>query len=275
MRVLQGHERTAERRRPDAGVDPAATASHRYSVDELHAVARRVGRDTFPGVPPRDESQLSRRERTLLNDAIVRSLVARGVLGADGRSHLVPHSALFAATFSPEITCSVQRYIQGELQSRNAFLLAGLLVEQVSPSQDVIELRASDAAEFGGWLAQATNWSPMAAVRTELRQITRTRHHIRRTFDALAAAVPTTLEDQRVLDAGRVVTYRRSGESVEGVDLGWVTTVDAVWAFPKASDLLTGFDPGTAPVTLQVTTESELTRAVLRSIRPVAARSAG
>jgi hypothetical protein len=40
--------------------------------------------------------------------------------------------------------------------------------------------------------------------------------------------------------------------------------------FPNASDLLGGFGRGGADVTLQATTESELTRAVRRSVRPIA-----
>ena len=46
-----------------------------------------------------------------------------------------------------------------------------------------------------------------------------------------------------------------------------------MWVFPNASDLLNGFGPHDADVTLQATTESELTRAVRRlDSRPVVVR---
>ena len=118
--------------------------------------------------------------------------------------------------------------------------------------------RATRATSTRG-STDATGWSPAAALRTEVRQITRTAQKIRSLFGALAADVPTTLEDQRVVDAGRAVTYRRSGSAVDGVDLAWITTLDTVWVFPNASDLLGGFGRSSADVTLQATTESELT----------------
>jgi hypothetical protein len=254
---------------------PAVLAvSERYSVDELHAVGALQGRDGFPGVPVVDDRPpLSPRERAAVNDAVLRSLVARGVIDATTRTALAPHVSLFAVVLDPEVTCSVQRYRPGELSSRNGFLLEGLLVDELSPAPNVVELRASDANEFGLWLADATAWAPAAALRTEVRQITRTAQKLRSLFGALAADVPTTLEDQRVVDGGHVVTYRRHGAVVDGVDLAWITTLDSVWVFPNASDLLGGFGRSTAAVTLQATTESELTRAVRRSIRPVAVRA--
>ena len=132
--------------------------------------------------------------------------------------------SLFAVVLDPEVTCSVQRYRPGELSSRNGFLLEGLLVDETSPAPNVVELAASDAREFDRWLTDATGWSPAAALRTEVRQITRAAQKIRSLFGALAADVPTTLEDQRVVDAGRAVTYRRRGSAVDGVDLAWITT---------------------------------------------------
>jgi hypothetical protein len=271
VRLLHGHERTDEHARAGDGVAPIAVCE-RYSVDELHAVARASGRDGFPGVPHDTAAVLSTREHALVHGAVVRSLVARGVLSPATQSPVAPHVSLFAVVLDPEVTCSVQRYRPGELSSRNVFVLEGLLVDQTSPSPDVVELVARDARQFDRWLADATGWAPAAALRTDVRQITRTAHKIRTLFGALAADVPTTLEDQRVVDAGRVVTYRRSRGAVDGVDLAWITTVDTVWVFPNASDLLTGFGRSDADVTLQATTEAELTRAVRRSVRPVAVR---
>jgi hypothetical protein len=272
VRLLHGHERTDEHGRAH-DAPSVLTVSERYSVDELHAVARVSGRDAFPGVPHDTGPMLSARELSIVHEAVVRSLVARGVLAATTRTPVAPHVTLFAVVLDPEVTCSVQRYRPGELSSRNVFLLEGLLVDETSPSTDVVELAARDARQFDSWLADATGWAPAAAMRTEVRQITRSVHKIRTLFGALAADVPTTLEDQRVVDAGRVVTYRRRGGAVDGVDLAWITTVDTVWVFPNATDLLTGFGRADADVTLQATTEAELTRAVRRSIRPVAVRS--
>ncbi len=208
-----------------------------------------------------------------MNDAVLRSLVARGVISPTTRAPVAPHVSLFAVVLDPEVTCSVQRYRPGDLSSRNGFVLQGLLVDETSPAPNVVELVATDARDFDRWLADATGWSPAAALRTEVRQITRTAQKIRSLFGALAADVPTTLEDQRVVDAGRAVTYRRSGSAVDGVDLAWITTLDTIWVFPHASDLLDGFGRNDGDVTLQATTESELTRAVRRSIRPVAVRA--
>ena len=194
------------------------------------------------------------------------------MISATTRTPVAPHVSLFAVVLDPEITCSVQRYRPGELSSRNGFILEGLLIDETSPAPNVVELAASDARDFDRWLADATGWAPAATLRSEVRRITRTAQKIRSLFGALAAGVPTTLEDQRVVDAGRAVTYRRSGSVVDGVDLGWVTTLDEIWVFPHASDILDGFERNAADVTLQATTESELTRAVRRSIRPVAVR---
>jgi hypothetical protein len=272
VRVLHGHERSDARGRVDDDARSALTMADRYSVDELHAVARMSGRDSFPGVPVDDDPPRSSRERAVVTEVVLRSLVARGVISATTHTPIAPHVSLFAVALDPEVTCSVQRYRPGELSSRNGFLLEGLLVDETSPLPNVVELAASDARDFDRWLTNATGWSPAASLRAEVRQITRAAQKIRSLFGALAADVPTTLEDQRVVDAGRVVTYRRRGNDVDGVDLAWITTHDAVWVFPNASDLLGGFGRSDADVTLQATTESELTRAVRRSIRPVAVR---
>jgi hypothetical protein len=268
VRLLHGHERTDEHG-PDART--VLSVAERYSVDELHAIARVSGRDAFPGVPVDAGPMLSTRERVFVNDAVLRSLVARGVVGPSTHSPIAPHVSLFAVVLDPEVTCSVQRYRPGELSSRNVFVLEGLLVDETSPGPDVVELAARDSREFDAWLTDATGWAPAATMRTEVRQITRAAHKVRTIFGALAADVPTTLEDQRVVDAGRAVTYRRRGSAVDGVDLAWITTLDTVWVFPNGSDLLTGFGHADADVTLQATTEAELTRAVRRSIRPVSA----
>jgi hypothetical protein len=273
VRLLHGHERGNEHAKVALDAPSVLTVSERYSVDELHAVARRSGREGFPGVPLDTQPSLSPRERASVDEALIRSLVARGVISAATRTPIAPHVTLFAVVLDPEVTCSVQRYRPGELSSRNVFLLEGLLVDETSPSTDVVELAARDAQQFDHWVADATGWAPAPTMLTEVRQITRRAHKIRSLFGALAADVPTTLEDQRVVDAGRVVTYRRSGSAVDGVDLAWITTEDTVWVFPHASDLLTGFGRGDADVTLQATTEAELTRALRRSIRPVALRS--
>ena len=269
VRLLHGHERSDDRARVD-DVPSVLAVSERYSVDELHAVAKLSGRDGFPGVPVDTDPPLSPRERAVVADVVLRSLVARGVVSATTRAPIAPHVSLFAVVLDPEVTCSIQRYRPGELSSRNGFVLEGLLVDETSPSPDVVELAASEAGDFDRWLSDATGWAPAAALRAEVRQITRSAQKIRSLFGALAADVPTTLEDQRVVDAGRAVTYRRSGNAVDGVDLAWITTLDAVWVFPNASDLLGGFARSDADVTLQATTESELTRAVRRSVRPVA-----
>jgi hypothetical protein len=270
VRLLHGHERSDDRTRADDDARSVLAVSERYSVDELHAVAKHSGREVFPGVPEESDRQLSTRERAVVTDAVLRSLVARGVISATTHAPIAPHVSLFAVVLDPEVTCSIQRYRPGELSSRNGFVLQGLLVDETSPEPDVVQLAASDAHAFDTWLTEATGWSPAAALRTEVRQITRTAQKIRSLFGALAADVPTTLEDQRVVDAGRAVTYRRSGSAVDGVDLAWITTLDTVWVFPNASDLLGGFGRGGTDVTLQATTESELTRAVRRSIRPIA-----
>jgi hypothetical protein len=272
VRLLHGHERTDEHAKAERDAPSLVTVAERYSVDELHAIARSSGRDGFPGVPV-DAPTGSPRERAMVNDVVYRSLVARGVVDASTHAPNPPHVALFAVVLDPEVTCSVQRYRPGELSSRNGFILQGLLVDQTSPSADVVELAGRDARDFDQWLADATAWAPVASMRTQVRQITRTTHKLRALFGALAADVPTTLEDQRVIDAGRAVTYRRSGSAVDGVDLAWITTVDTIWVFPHATDLLTGFGRADADVTLQATTEAELTRAVRRSIRPVALRT--
>ena len=209
VRLLHGHERSDDRARADDAPSALAVAE-RYSVDELHAVAGLSGRAAFPGVPV-DVERLSPRERAVVNDAVLRSLAARGVISATTRAPVAPHVSLFAVVLDPEVTCSVQRYRPGDLSSRNGFVLQGLLVDETSPAPNVVELVATDARDFDRWLADATGWSPAAALRTEVRQITRTAQKIRSLFGALAADVPTTLEDQRVVDAGRSVTYRRSG----------------------------------------------------------------
>ena len=272
VRLLHGHERSDERTRVDDDAPSVLAVSERYSVDELHAVAKLSGREGFPGVPDDTDRTFSPRERAVVTEAVLRSLVARGVISASTRNPIVPHVSIFAVVLDPEVTCSIQRYRPGELSSRNGFVLQGLLVDETSPVPNVVELAARDAREFDTWLTDATGWSPAAALRTEVRQITRRAQKIRSLFGALAADVPTTLEDQRVVDAGRAVTYRRSGSEVDGVDLAWITTHDAVWVFPNGSDLLGGFGRSDADVTLQATTESELTRVVRRSIRPVAVR---
>ena len=269
VRLLHGHERSDERARAEHDAPSALSVSERYSVDELHAVARLSGRDGFPGVPIDDDEPHSSRERAVVNQVVLRSLVARGVVSASTHTPIAPHVSLFAVALDPDVTCSVQRYRPGELSSRNGFLLEGLLVDETSPAANVVELAASDAREFDHWLTDATGWSPAAALRTEHRQIVRRAQKIRSLFGALAADVPTTLEDQRVVDAGRAVTYRRRGTEVDSVDLAWITTLDTVWVFPNGSDLLGGFGRNDAAVTLQATTESELTRAVRRAIRPV------
>jgi hypothetical protein len=271
VRLLHGHERSDDRARAD-GVPSVLAVSERYSVNELHAVAQLSGRDCFPGVPDDTDRPLSSRERAVVTDAVLRSLVARGVVSAATHTPMAPHVSMFAVVLDPEVTCSIQRYRPGELSSRNGFVLEGLLVDETSPEPNVVQLAASDARDFDAWLTDATGWAPAAALRAEVRQITRTAQKIRSLFSALAADVPTTLEDQRVVDAGRAVTYRRSRGAVDGVDLAWITTLDGVWAFPNASELLGGFERSSADVTLQATTESELTRAVRRSIRPVAVR---
>jgi len=269
VRLLHGHERSDERARAEHDAPSALSVSERYSVDELHAVARLSGRDGFPGVPIDDDEPRSSRERAVVNQVVLRSLVARGVVSASTHTPIAPHVSLFAVALDPDVTCSVQRYRPGELSSRNGFLLEGLLVDETSPAANVVELAASDAREFDHWLTDATGWSPAAALRTEHRQIVRRAQKIRSLFGALAADVPTTLEDQRVVDAGRAVTYRRRGTEVDSVDLAWITTLDTVWVFPNGSALLGGFGRNDAAVTLQATTESELTRAVRRAIRPV------
>lgn len=271
MRLLQGHERS-DRGAREMDETATLTVSERYSVDELHTIAMLHGRTEFPGVP-RELEVTSNRDRSTVNDAVLRSLVARGVVDARTRRPLAPHLTLFTVAMQAPVTCSVQRHRPSEIAARNAFVLEGLLVDQHSPDPHVVELAAADAREFGGWLALATGWSPTARMRTELRQITRSVQKLRGLFGALAAEVPATLEDQPVVDAGRVVTYRRAGDSVTGVNLGWVATVESIWAFPNASDVLGGYTPVTNEVTLQATTEHELTRAVLRSVRPVALRT--
>jgi hypothetical protein len=271
VRLLHGHERSgrAARAEDDAAV---LAVGERYSVDELQAIAMLRGRNEFPGVPA--ELRLTaEHDRAVVNDVVLRSLVARGVVDARTRNPLAPHLTLFTVALDAPVTCSVQRHRPYEVGARNAFVLEGLLVDQHSPHPHVVELAACDARAFGAWLGQATGWSAAARMHTELRQIARSVQKLRNLFGALAAEVPTTLEDQQVIDAGRVVTYRRSGAGVAGVDLGWVTTVETVWAFPNASEVLGGFAPANTDVTLQATTEAELTRAVLRSIRPVAVPS--
>ena len=83
VRLLHGHERSDDRARADDEPVRALTVSERYSVDELHAVARLSGRDGFPGVPVDDDQPLSPRERAVVTDVVLRSLVARGVISAD------------------------------------------------------------------------------------------------------------------------------------------------------------------------------------------------
>lgn len=266
VRLLQGHRDDEGHRPDDAGVAGIST-SERYSVDELTAIAGLRGVGGFPGVPPSTGATQSPHEAAAVTAAVTRSLVARGVLDAESRTPLAPHSALFAVVFGPEVTCSVQRYTSGELLSSNAFVLEGLLVEESSPSRDVIVLTGRDADAFGVWLAETTDWSPAAAMRTRFHQISRSPQQIRSLYGALAAGVPTTLEDRRVLDAGRAVASRRGGQ---GVDLGWITTIDAAWVFPNASEVLGGVARAHSEVTLQTSTDAEMTRAVLRSIRPVA-----
>ncbi len=267
VRLLHGHDRYDEGLRPDDPADSAISTSERYSVDELTAIAALRGANGFPGVPPSADPALSPHEAAVVAAAVTRSLVARGVLGTESRAPLPPHSALFAVVFGPEVTCSVQRYTAGDLVSSNAFVLEGLLVVESSPTRDVIVLTGRDADAFGVWLAETTGWSPAAAMRTGLHQISRSPQQIRSLYGALAAGVPTTLEDVRVVDAGRAVASRRGGQ---GVDLGWITTADAAWVFPNASDVLGGVTRPHPEVTLQTTTDAEMTRAVLRSIRPVA-----
>ncbi|MGZ4676409.1 MAG: hypothetical protein ACXVJ7_02655 [Acidimicrobiia bacterium] len=265
MRLLHGNERSGDRSH-----DASVAVSERYSVDELRTVASLLGHSGFPGVPAELEPSRSPRVQATITEVVVRSLVARSVLSAAAHTPTAPHGSLFAVAMEPDVTCSIQRFRPGDLSARNGFLAEGLLVEQTSPIPNIIELRACDDRDFGRWLAEATGWSATPRLRAELRQITRTAQKIRSIFNALGTDVPTTLDDQPVVDAGRVVTFRRRDRAADGVDLAWITTVESLWVFPHASELLTGYSRPTVELTLQATTESELTRVVARSVRPVA-----
>ena len=212
VRLLHGHERSDDRARAD-DVPSVLAVSERYSVDELHAVASCSGRTGFPGVPVDDRPAAVATRARGRRPTPCSGRSSRAVsISATTHTPIAPHVSLFAVVLDPEVTCSVQRYRPGELSSRNGFVLEGLLVDETSPAPNVVELAASDARDFDRWLTDATGWSPAAALRTEVRQITRTAQKIRSLFGALAADVPTTLEDQRVVDAGRAVTYRRQRE---------------------------------------------------------------
>jgi hypothetical protein len=251
-------------------VDEAAIV-HRYSVDELHAIARLHGRTGFPGVPDETEPLRSPREHTIVTDVIMRSLVARGVIHADHRITIAPFDLPIDVVLSPELTCSVQRYRHGAVAAHNAFIRYGLLVEQASPSDGVVELVTSDVRAFGNWLAAATGWSPQPEMRTELRRMPRTVRTLRGVFNQLAADDTARFDDEHVLDAGHVVISRQRGTTIDGVDLGWISTERTRWVFTRATDVLFGFGRGSqAEVTMQAATAAELTRAVLRAVRPIA-----
>jgi hypothetical protein len=74
VRLLHGHERTDERTRGMPHAPAVLAVSERYSVDELHAVARLSGRDGFPGVPIEEDEPRSPRERAVVNQVVLRSL---------------------------------------------------------------------------------------------------------------------------------------------------------------------------------------------------------
>jgi hypothetical protein len=255
-------------------VDPSgngAVVTHRYSVDELHAIARTHGRATFPGVPDDTEPLRSPREHMIVTDVIMRSLVARGVVHADHRITLAPFDLPIDVVLSPELTCSVQRYRRGSVSGHNGFIRFGLLVEQSSPADGVIELATSDVRAFGTWLAAATGWSPQPAMRDELRRIPRTVRVLRSVFNHLVTNEAAQFDDQPVLDAGHVVMSRHRGTTIDGVDLAWISTAGTRWVFTHATDVLFGFGrSGQAEVIMQAATDAELTRAILRAVRPIA-----
>lgn len=259
-------------------VDPIAhdtAVAHRYSVDEMHAIARLHGRASFPGVPDDTEPLRSPREHTIVTDVIMRSLMARGIVHRDHRITIAPFDLPIDVVLAPELTCSVQRYRPGSVSAHNGFIRYGLLVEQSSPSEGVIELATTDVRSFGAWLAAATGWSPQPAMRAELRRIPRTVRALRGVFNHLAADESARLDDQPVIDAGHVVISRHRGTTVDGVDLAWITTRSTRWVFTRATDVLFGFGrSGQAEVVMQAATDAELTRAILRAVRPIALSTA-
>lgn len=259
-------------------VDPRAHEAavvHRYSVDEMHAIARLHGRSSFPGVPDDTEPLRSPREHALVTDVIMRSLVARGVLHRDHRITVAPYDLPIDVVLGPELTCSVQRHGPGRVSAFNGFIRYGLLVEQSSPAEGVIELATTDVRDFATWLGGATGWSPQPAMRAELRRVPRTVRALRGVFNHLAADDAARLDDQPVIDAGHVVISRHRGTTVDGVDLGWITTRSTRWVFTRATDVLFGFGRSAqAEVTMQAVTDAELTRAVLRAVRPIALSTA-
>jgi hypothetical protein len=266
--VVPGNEQVDEI--ADTPVDTIAI-THRFSVDEMHAIARLHGRPGFPGVPDESEPLRSPREHTIVTDVIMRSLVARGVIHPDHRIVIAPFDLPIDVVLTPELTCSVQRYRRGDVGAHNSFIRYGLLVEQSSPAEGVIQLATSDVREFGTWLATATGWSPVPAMRAELRQVPRTVRVLRGVFNQLAADESATLDDQPVRDAGHVVISRHRGTLVDGVDLAWISTADTRWVFTHATDVLFGFGrSGHAEVPMQAATDAELTRAILRAVRPIA-----
>ena len=262
----------------DSGIHPSTDAiavRHRYSVDEMHAIARIHGQVGFPGVPRDTEPGCSAHERTIVTDAVMRCLAARGVVHPDHPILVAPYDLPVDIILSPELSCSVQRFRKGRVSAHNGFIRYGFLVEQSSPSEGVIELATSDVREFGDWLAATTGWSPHAVMRIELRQVPSTARAVRDIFRKLASVEPATLDNLPVVDAGHVVISRHRGSTVDGVDLAWITTRETRWVFTRATDVLFGFDCATrAEVKMQAATDSELTRAVLRAVRPIALSTA-
>ncbi|MGZ4676213.1 MAG: hypothetical protein ACXVJ7_02665 [Acidimicrobiia bacterium] len=272
VQAVQGRERVDATAVPPA--DPT-TARHRYSVDELHALAHLHGRAAFPGVPDDSERLRTPREHTIVTDVVMRSLAARGVIHVDHRIPIAPYDLPIDVILTPELTCSVQRYRRNEVTAYNCFIRYGLLVEQSSPAEGVIELATRDVRDFGNWLAAATGWRAEPARRAELRQVPRTVRVLRGVFNHLATGEPASLNDHPVLDAGHVVISRHRGPVVDGVDLAWITTTDTRWVFTHATDVLFGFGrSGDAEVMMQAATDSELTRAILKAVRPIALSTA-
>jgi len=268
VQVVPGSERDGE------PLDPIAVV-HRYSVDEMHAIARLHGRPSFPGVPDENEPLRSPREHTIVTDVIMRSLVARGVIHTDHRIPIAPYDLPIDVVLTPELTCSVQHYRRGDVRAHNGFIRYGLLVEQASPVDGVIELTTRDVREFGTWLATATEWAPEAGMRAELRQVPRTVRVARGIFNGLAGGGPATFDEQPVRDAGHVLISRHRGTKIDGLDLAWITAGDTRWVFTHATDVLFGFGrSGNAEVKMQAATDSELTRAILRLVQPIALSTA-